>query len=76
MKSQVNLSKFVELESIDSFERYSTTSKSYAVLKVQYFEAVVANFENNASFVLQSRFYGNLSCRKYNELTWFKPEKL
>ena len=30
-----------ELESIDSFERYSTTSKSYAVLKVQYFEALV-----------------------------------
>ena len=30
-----------ELESIDSFERYSTTSKSYAVLKVQYFKALV-----------------------------------
>ena len=30
-----------ELESIDSFERYSTTSKSCAVLKVQYFEALV-----------------------------------
>ena len=30
-----------ELETIDGFERYSTTSKSYAVLKVQYFEALV-----------------------------------
>ena len=30
-----------ELESIDGFEKYSTTSKGYAVLKVQYFEALV-----------------------------------
>ena len=30
-----------ELESIDGFERYCTTSKSYAVLKVHYFEAIV-----------------------------------
>jgi len=30
-----------EVETIDGFERYSTTSKSYAVLKVQYFEALV-----------------------------------
>ena len=29
-----------ELETIDGFERYSTTSKCYAVLKVQYFEAL------------------------------------
>ena len=40
--------------------------KAYAVLKISkrlWPEALdyYANFENNASFVLQSRFYGNLS---------------
>ena len=30
------------VESVDGFERYSTTSKSYAVLRVQYFEELVS----------------------------------
>ena len=65
-----------ELELIDCFERYSTTSKSYAILKVQYFKALVTRSARimqilkTASFELQSQCYGTLSldffvCKSY-----------
>ena len=50
-----------ELETIDGFERYSTTSKSYAVLKVRYFEALVTRIARIMQILKQRDFRVTIS---------------